>query len=91
MAPVARHQQGQPAPPPPPAQPAAPADPRETAEYKAALELEMWKEQHVRDFESQVKPPDGISPSHESQSVTFSVVGHCATVLDSNQARVPIL
>ncbi|XP_072167359.1 centrosomal protein of 120 kDa-like [Diadema setosum] len=39
------------APPPPP----APVDPRETAEYKAAMELELWKEQQAGAFESQLK------------------------------------
>ncbi|XP_022093921.1 centrosomal protein of 120 kDa-like isoform X2 [Acanthaster planci] len=44
-----------PAHPPPPAQQAPPSDPRQTAEYKAALELEMWKEQQVREFENQLQ------------------------------------
>ncbi|XP_038077302.1 centrosomal protein of 120 kDa-like [Patiria miniata] len=54
MAPPPQHRRAPP-PGPPPAQQAPPPDPRETAEYKAALELEMWKEQHVRDFENQLK------------------------------------
>ena len=29
-------------------------EPRETAEYKAALELEMWKEEQEHVFENQV-------------------------------------
>ncbi|XP_063956230.1 centrosomal protein of 120 kDa-like [Lytechinus pictus] len=37
------------APPPPP------PDPRETPEYKAAIELEMWKEQQAGMFENQMK------------------------------------
>ncbi|XP_030832368.1 centrosomal protein of 120 kDa isoform X3 [Strongylocentrotus purpuratus] len=42
-------------PPPPPSQAPAPPDPRETAEYKAAMELEMWKEQQAGVFENQMK------------------------------------
>ena len=30
-------------------------EPRETAEYKAALELEMWKEEQEHVFENQVQ------------------------------------
>ena len=38
-----------------PQQPLAPvADPRETAEYKAALELEMWKEQQEELYQKMV-------------------------------------
>ena len=42
----------------PPAQPSPPpvTDPRETAAYKAALELELWKEQQEELFQAQVKP-----------------------------------
>lgn len=41
----------------PPAQPKPPpvTDPRDTAEYKAALELELWKEQQEEMFQAQVK------------------------------------
>ena len=41
----------------PPAQPSPPpvADPRDTAAYKAALELELWKEQQEELFQAQVK------------------------------------
>lgn len=41
----------------PPAQPGTPpvTDPRDTAEYKAALELELWKEQQEELFQAQVK------------------------------------
>lgn len=48
-------------PPPPPPPPPAPCpseiqvEPRETLEYKAALELEMWKEMQEDIFESQLK------------------------------------
>ena len=41
-----------------------PPDPRETAEYKAAMELEMWKEQQAGHFE------------HEVGSCTFSKNTH---------------
>lgn len=34
--------------------PASPQEPRETEEYKAALELEMWKEEQEHVFENQV-------------------------------------
>ncbi|XP_033634352.1 centrosomal protein of 120 kDa-like [Asterias rubens] len=53
--PVLHHQARQPPPQPPSPEQVPAPDPRETAEYKAALELEMWKEQHVRSFESQLK------------------------------------
>ncbi|XP_072038302.1 centrosomal protein of 120 kDa-like isoform X3 [Amphiura filiformis] len=46
------------APPPPPLhpdEPVEPPDPRETAEYKAAMELEMWKEQQAGHFEHELK------------------------------------
>ena len=36
------------------APPAPPPEPRETQEYKAAMELEMWKEQQETVFENQV-------------------------------------
>ena len=40
----------------PPSQPQPPpvTDPRDTAEYKAALELELWKEQQEEMFQAQV-------------------------------------
>ena len=37
------------------------APPRETDEYKAALELEMWKEEQEHVFENQVTGNTGIS------------------------------
>ncbi len=36
-------------------QAAAAADPRDTAEYKAAIELELWKEQQEALFQAQVR------------------------------------
>ena len=51
---------------PPPTGPAqtgpadGPTDYRETMEYKAALELEMWKEQEERKFEEQVGSGEGL-------------------------------
>ena len=41
----------------PPAQPSPPpvTDPRDTEAYKAALELELWKEQQEELFQAQVK------------------------------------
>ena len=40
--------------PAPSGRPEMPTDYRETMEYKAALELEMWKEQEEGKFEDQV-------------------------------------
>ena len=51
---------------PPPTGPAqtgptdGPTDYRDTMEYKAALELEMWKEQEERKFEEQVGSREGL-------------------------------
>ena len=44
----------------PPSQPQPPpvTDPRDTAEYKAALELELWKEQQEEMFQAQVNTTD---------------------------------
>lgn len=39
-------------------QPAPVTDPRDTAEYKAALELELWKEQQEELFQAQVNTTD---------------------------------
>lgn len=35
--------------------PASPVEPRETQEYQAAIELELWKENQEKTFENQVK------------------------------------
>lgn len=55
---------GQRASPPPPPPAPCPSEiqvePRETLEYKAALELEMWKEMQEDIFESQVDGNDAL-------------------------------
>ena len=44
--------------------PQQPTGPRETLEYKAAMELELWKEQQEQAFEAQVKIKILLSPLH---------------------------
>ena len=44
--------------PPSHSQPPPVTDPRDTAEYKAALELELWKEQQEEMFQAQVNTTD---------------------------------
>ena len=42
-------------PPPPPPPPQSTEAPRESLEYKAALELELWKEKRIEAFEETLK------------------------------------
>lgn len=51
----------------------SPEQPRETAEYQAAVELEMWKESQEQMFENQVSSHNSLLINKQLQQFRFKL------------------
>ena len=55
----------------PGAPPVGPSEPRQTVEYQAAMELEMWKEQQEQLFENQVSMIPSVTDVHPKTLLSY--------------------